>query len=224
MPRLVVHPVPHLADGRKARITSGFGAVRKKRDGSDGTRLHMGADVLFRRECAAKLHESCPTDAMDTGRPYERGSEHEGFKWHFVPRNWPMLASEDGVVIRAGKAGRTRTDEFCAVLHDVHPIDGANATGYVHLEPHSLMVGVGDRVRAGDILGICGWGPTSGVHLHFDRWQGATTTARGRQIDPEPYLEIAQHVPCPKLWCGAPSWGELALVGGVALLSVAVLA
>jgi murein DD-endopeptidase MepM/ murein hydrolase activator NlpD len=39
---------------------------------------------------------------------------------------------------------------------------------YAHLAPHSLPVHVGDRVKAGDKLGILGnSGNTTGPHLHF---------------------------------------------------------
>jgi murein DD-endopeptidase MepM/ murein hydrolase activator NlpD len=39
---------------------------------------------------------------------------------------------------------------------------------YAHLAPHSVTVHVGDRVKAGDKLGLLGnSGNTTGPHLHF---------------------------------------------------------
>lgn len=216
MPGQIVYPVPHLRDGRHAQTTSPFGDERTRKDGS--IRLHMGIDVLHRRLCRAQRGESCPTDPLDTGRPWAR---YEGSTLFFVPPNWPIVASQDGEVIRAGIAGRERVDEFVALLHATDLRDGANSTVYVHLEPHSRTVTVGDRVRAGEVLGICGHGPTSVVHLHFDRRRGASRSRKGTQIDPAPYLEGATHIPCPPLVC--VDWGAVALAGGLAIGAAVVL-
>ncbi len=56
-------------------------------------------------------------------------------------------------------------------------------TRYLHLAPDSVCVKKGDKVKAGDKLGIMGdTGYSFGVHLHFDVSDGAT------YHDPLPYL------------------------------------
>lgn len=52
-------------------------------------------------------------------------------------------------------------------------IDGGHYAFYAHMQPGSLRVKVGDRVRAGQVLGLLGnTGNTDGPHLHFHIMDG----------------------------------------------------
>ncbi len=84
----------------------------------------------------------------------------------------PVLAARDGVVMQVendfAKAGLNRERyggraNFIRILHD----DGTMAL-YAHLKSEGAMVRVGQRVRAGQQIGLSGnTGFTTGPHLHF---------------------------------------------------------
>lgn len=89
-----------------------------------------------------------------------------------VAEGTPVLAARGGVVMQLEQDFRgngtdlqrdgTRAN-FVRILHD----DGSMAL-YAHLAPESMLVRVGDRVRAGDFLGKSGnTGYSTGPHLHF---------------------------------------------------------
>jgi murein DD-endopeptidase MepM/ murein hydrolase activator NlpD len=55
-------------------------------------------------------------------------------------------------------------------------------TGYMHQA--EILVDVGDRVEAGDLIGIMGrTGRVTGAHLHLEVWVG------GVQVEPLDWLE-----------------------------------
>jgi murein DD-endopeptidase MepM/ murein hydrolase activator NlpD len=84
----------------------------------------------------------------------------------------PVLAARDGVVMQVendfAKAGLNREKfggraNFIRILHD----DGTMAL-YAHLREEGALVRVGQRVRAGQQIGLSGnTGFTTGPHLHF---------------------------------------------------------
>ncbi|HEY1140551.1 MAG TPA: M23 family metallopeptidase [Lysobacter sp.] len=84
----------------------------------------------------------------------------------------PVLAARDGVVMQVendfAKAGLNRERyggraNFIRILHD----DGTMAL-YAHLREEGALVRVGQRVRAGQQIGLSGnTGFTTGPHLHF---------------------------------------------------------
>lgn len=99
----------------------------------------------------------------------------------------PVLAARDGLVMQiesdfdqAGLnlerfGGRAN---FVRVLHD----DGTMAL-YAHLRIHGVLVRVGQRVRAGQRIGLSGnTGFTSGPHLHF-----AVQVNRGMRLESIPF-------------------------------------
>ena len=99
----------------------------------------------------------------------------------------PVLAAREGLVMqvesdfdRAGLnlekfGGRAN---FVRILHD----DGA-MTLYAHLKPEGALVRVGQRVRAGQQIGLSGnTGFTTGPHLHF-----AVQVNRGMRLESLPF-------------------------------------
>lgn len=98
-----------------------------------------------------------------------------------APMNTPVLAALPGQVAAAGRPYLAYGDTAVIVIV-VH--DPGFVTLYVHLDETRLPpVKVGDRVRAGDVVGyvgLTGW--TTGPHVHF------MTIVNGRAVNPLDYL------------------------------------
>jgi hypothetical protein len=103
-------------------------------------------------------------------------SHTKSLHWSYdflVPIGTPILAVQDGVVVAAvdefeGGAAENKYKARANYVVLRHDSDGLYSR-YYHLQPHSLAITRGDRVRAGDLLGNSGsTGYSSGPHLHFD--------------------------------------------------------
>ena len=83
-----------------------------------------------------------------------------------VSNDKSIYAAGDGVVTRANT--ETLGGKVIEITHTTS--DGKRyISQYGHLS--QFLVSVGDRVKAGEIIGIMGdTGKTSGVHLHFQMW------------------------------------------------------
>jgi murein DD-endopeptidase MepM/ murein hydrolase activator NlpD len=100
-----------------------------------------------------------------------------------APIGTPVLAARDGVVMQVesdfARAGLDRERyagraNLIRVLHD----DGTMAM-YAHLKADGVLVRPGQRVQAGDVIGLSGnTGFTSGPHLHF-----AVQANRGMRLE-----------------------------------------
>ncbi len=89
-----------------------------------------------------------------------------------MPVGTPVVAARDGIVAdvkedsNVGGIGEYFSDKgnYIAIFHN----DGSFAY-YVHLKKNGAIVKVGDKVKAGQIIGYSGnSGYSSGPHLHFD--------------------------------------------------------
>lgn len=99
----------------------------------------------------------------------------------------PVLAARAGVVMQVesdfDKAGLNREKyggraNFVRILHE----DGSMAL-YAHLKPEGVLVRVGQRVQAGQQIGLSGnTGFTTGPHLHF-----AVQVNRGMRLESIPF-------------------------------------
>ena len=93
-----------------------------------------------------------------------------------APLGRPVVAAADGRVALAG-----RTADGAIVVRIVH--DDGSETQYGHLGA-GLDVQAGDRVRAGDQIGVVGMtGNTTGPHVHFE------LRREGRPLDPARAIE-----------------------------------
>ena len=156
-------PVPNLG-ARVPEISDGWGSVRHNADGT--RRLHLGADIMFRRRSRADQ-----SDAFPPGTPH--GSKH-----YFMPDNVPALSAGAGVVTFARWTPRGGT------VTVRHP-EGWT-TYYTHLS--ALSVTVGQLVTAGQPLGVVGGDPLDRrhlMHLHVELWRDH---ARRGVTNPAPYL------------------------------------
>jgi murein DD-endopeptidase MepM/ murein hydrolase activator NlpD len=108
---------------------------------------------------------------------------HEGLD--FMTPEWSEIVSVDnGIVTEAADQGNEGYGKYIKVVHDW------GETVYAHL--NSLIVKVGDRVQAGQLLGYSGnTGNSSGPHLHFGMRKKPYNRkdGMGGYIDPVPYLQ-----------------------------------
>ncbi|MFD2765741.1 M23 family metallopeptidase [Micromonospora eburnea] len=104
------------------------------------------------------------------------GTLHAGIDFA-MPSGTPIHAAAAGTVVKAGDAGDGYGN---SVFIDHH---NGYLTHYAHQS--RLIVGVGDKVTAGQVIGYEGsTGDSTGPHLHFEVHQGAMWN----QIDPAPFL------------------------------------
>ncbi|MEZ4362174.1 MAG: peptidoglycan DD-metalloendopeptidase family protein [Kofleriaceae bacterium] len=171
LPGRWVWPVP-IWKGRRPVISSGWGTPR-------GTQTHEGVDVMFRR---------LPTD------PYRVGSPN-GSKGFVLPEGVLAVAAADGKVWSAGWTPRG----YSVVLD--HGDTAKVATYYTHLQTLLLTPTTrgrsGQRVRAGEPLGVIGADPLDGnhlKHLHFAIWRGGPSSA----VDPQPLMKFWELVDEPR--------------------------
>ena len=170
LPGRWVWPVPRY-QGRAPVISNGFGTAYP-----DGSR-HKGVDVMFART---------PSDAFTSGTP-------NGSKQFVMPDGIEAVAASDGVVWSAMKTPRGH-----AVVIDHGP--AKVATFYTHLErllvTPTANAGAGERVRAGQPIGIIGADPLDPQHLkhlHFELWLGGPDHA----VDPAPVMRAWETVADP---------------------------
>ncbi|SCE79142.1 Murein DD-endopeptidase MepM and murein hydrolase activator NlpD, contain LysM domain [Micromonospora viridifaciens] len=104
------------------------------------------------------------------------GTLHAGIDFA-MPGGTPIHAAAAGTVVKAGDAGDGYGN---SVLIDHH---NGYLTHYAHQS--RLIVSVGDKVSAGQVIGYEGaTGDATGPHLHFEVHQGTMWN----QIDPAPFL------------------------------------
>mgnify|MGYP000906227783 CR=1 FL=1 len=165
-----VFPVPSLG-ARRPEVSDGWASTRTTTSKTTNTtirRLHLGADIMFRRHQLGEL--------ADVYRP----RTPNGTDRYFMPDGVPALAASAGVVIFARRTGVGGTVKIA------HP-EGWT-TYYTHLS--SLAVAEGQAVLAGAPVGTIGYDPQDPrklIHLHFELWRGRND--RGGATNPQPYLD-----------------------------------
>ncbi|MEV0000864.1 M23 family metallopeptidase [Micromonospora sp. NPDC050980] len=104
------------------------------------------------------------------------GTLHAGIDFA-MPAGTPIRAAAAGTVVKAGDVGDGYGNSVFVDHHDGY------LTHYAHQS--RLLVDVGDRVQAGQVIGYEGaTGDATGPHLHFEVHEGAMWN----QIDPAPFL------------------------------------
>lgn len=134
-----------------------------------------------------------PTDksktSVSSGFGMRDGTRHNGIDLA-GPLDTPIHAARDGDVIAAGPA-----QGFGNWIVIRHTVNGQRVdTVYGHMQAHTLLVKVGDKVTAGQpIAGIGSEGQSTGPHLHFEVWPGGRSDmgGSGQPVDPKPYLDKA---------------------------------
>ena len=113
------------------------------------------------------------------------GTFHAGLDFA-APIGTPIYAAADGVVVEGRE--RYNVSGFGSWIW----LDCQDSVGkdfiYGHVKHDGIMVKAGDRVRAGQQIGVVGnEGQSTGPHLHFEVW-GAPGRLGGAHQDPAPYL------------------------------------
>lgn len=136
---------------------------------------------------------------------------HEGIDI-FAPRGTPALAAADGIITRTGETPLGgRVVWLADAAHGEHLY-------YAHLDKQ--LVRPGQRVRAGDTLGLVGNtgnARTTVPHLHF----GIYRIGRGA-VDPFPFVQRAATAPAPQ--AGPDRRGEFVRLRAAAALRPATAA
>jgi hypothetical protein len=170
MPGRWVWPVPRW-NGRAPVISDGFDSPRP------GLPRHGGVDIMFER---------VPADMFKSGTP-------NGTRNYVMPDGLVAVAASDGTVWSAG----SMPTGFAVVL-DHTPTKAA--TFYAHLEKLFVQPTAsgksGERVRAGQPIGVIGASPLDGEHLkhlHFELWLGGPSD----RIDPASLMRSWELVAAP---------------------------
>lgn len=154
-----VFPLPTLG-GRVPVVSDGF-----SRTATSSHREHLGVDIMYRR---------LPTEPAELPR---------GTKLFFLPADTPVLAAFGGKVWSAnvGDFGHSVT-----IDHGDVPGVGPCVTFYQHMSSFARAWKKGDKISAGDKLGIVGGSPTGYPlhHLHFELW----LPVRSNAVDPAPHM------------------------------------
>lgn len=116
------------------------------------------------------------------------GTFHAGLDFA-APIGTPIYAAADGVVVEGRE--RYNVSGFGSWIW----LDCQDSVGkdfiYGHVKHDEIMVKAGDRVRAGQQIGVVGnEGESTGPHLHFEVW-GWPGRLGGAHQDPAPYLANA---------------------------------
>lgn len=100
---------------------------------------------------------------------------HNGVDLVTGKKDEPILAFANGRVIKALKSTHP-SGGFGYYVVIRHWFDGQFYTSlYAHMKPNSFKVKVGEKVTAGQQIGVMGTsGYSTGVHLHFEIWKGRT--------------------------------------------------
>lgn len=164
-------PLPVHPDGRKPRISDGWHTERDVA-ALRATRVHLGADVMYRRPARGK--PNLPEQSA----------------WFEVPNGTPCMAIRSGEVLVSEVV---RRGGYVLIDHG-----GGMATQYMHLA--TLAIKAGDVVRAGQQIGVVGY-DLAGYklnHLHLQLREGfKTVKASGDRINPWPLLKTCKFLDRP---------------------------
>lgn len=125
------------------------------------------------------------TYTVSSGYGPRWGTFHAGLDFA-APIGTPIYAAADGVVVE----GRERYN--VAGFGSWIWLDCQDSVGkdfiYGHVKHDGILVKAGDRVRAGQQIGVVGnEGESTGPHCHFEVW-GSPGRLGGAHQDPAPYL------------------------------------
>ena len=104
-----------------------------------------------------------------------------------APLGTPIVASCDGYVIKTGYA----PENFGNYVYLEHNVDGkVYYTAYGHMADDSIVVSIGQKVKAKEKIGIIGaTGKVTGTHLHFSIMSPNPKLNKENTINPKELLQ-----------------------------------
>lgn len=119
------------------------------------------------------------------------GTFHQGVDFA-APVGTPLYAAADGVVVEGKDRAQGTVHGFGSWIW----LDCQESVGldfiYGHVKHSAILVKVGDRVKAGQQIGVVGnEGISTGAHLHFECWT-APGRLGGTAVNPDNYLANAK--------------------------------
>lgn len=131
-----------------------------------------------------------------------------------APLGTPIYAVADGVIVQGAERPAGSVSGFGSWIW----LDCQTSVGkdfiYGHVKHSGILVKAGDRVRAGQQIGVVGnEGQSTGPHLHFEVW-GSPGRIGGRHENPANWLQGKPHpggvAPAPK-----PGGNQVSTIFGV---------
>ena len=151
---------------------------------ADGTTAPTRAQIKALARAAGTVPSAFPVAGK-----YDFGTSENGFGGGRGHQGQDLLAA-CGTPVVAAKPGEVTVAKWHAAAGNfavVEAHDGTNQV-YMHLRAPA-RVAVGDRVEAGDRIGVVGQtGRASTCHLHFEQWTAPGWYEGGEPVDPEPLL------------------------------------
>jgi len=116
-------------------------------------------------------------------QPY-KAKRHRGIDLA-APTGTPVYATQNGTVVAASKGAWDWSYGNMVAIYHGH----GTYTNHAHLS--KIKVRVGQKVKAGQLIGLCGsTGRSTGPHLHFEIHLGR----KWNRVNPKPYLDKAGKV------------------------------
>lgn len=135
--------------------------------------------TVVRRVAPVTAGRVCPAPGAGFGEGWgapRSGHSHQGMDL-VAHRGAPILAIEDGVVIREGRQAN-------GALRIV--LQGRSGSKFFYGHMSRDLVHAGSRVKRGQVIGLMGdTGSPGQVHLHFEYWRSGGESAA---VDPAPLL------------------------------------
>jgi len=131
-----------------------------------------------------------PTSFSNVSNPFRTSGSNKHYGVDFAKSGTnPIAAVADGTVSRSYVSA-----SYGECIMIVHQLGGQIwETVYAHLRSGSRRVSVGERVKAGQTIGIMGnTGQSTGQHLHFELHRGRWNSAKTNAVNPLPFLEENQ--------------------------------
>lgn len=130
------------------------------------------------------------TYTVSSGYGSRWGTFHAGLDFA-CPVGTPIYAPADGVVVQGKDRAQGSVSGFGSwIWLDCQASVGKDFI-FGHVHHPGILVKAGDRVRAGQQIGVSGnEGQTTGPHLHFEVW-GSPGRTGGKHQDPAPYFTAA---------------------------------
>lgn len=132
-----------------------------------------------------------PTSVTNLSNPFRTTGSNKHFGVDFAKSGTnPIVAAADGTVSRSYVSS-----SYGECIMIVHQVGGQVwETVYAHMRSGSRRVSVGERVKAGQTIGVMGnTGQSTGQHLHFELHRGRWNSAKSNAVNPIPYLDETQN-------------------------------